>query len=165
MGKFRALERAPLTKDWSIDERAALAHFLTERRVAEGDPIFLPQSKERVLYFIESGAVDIHMENLHTELKEGDSFGELSLLAETGKLVGATAKSACVLWTLNFEKYLEMKKTTPLVSVRLSESITLKLVKLLALFHLPQRLSPGSAAANPAQLSKSSGSHPRPPAL
>jgi len=163
VGKFRAIERSVLTKDWGVDERAALAHFLVERKISEGDPIFLKQSKERSLYFIELGLIRFQHETISVELKEGDSFGELSLLNESSKLVSATAQTPCQLWVLTFDKFQEMKKTTPLVAVKLTEAIATKIAKALSVFSIPQRILTGSGS--PPTPAKITGAQTRPQAF
>jgi len=162
MGKFRALERAQLTKDWLLEEITALAHFLTERKVVEGDPIFLKQSKDRGLYFIETGIVRIQYEGLSVDLREGDSFGELSLFDENQKPVSTTAAQSCSLWVLTMDNLMEMKATTPSVAVKLMESICGKIAKSLSVFTVPTRIITGSAAGSPSGLSKQTGGQPRP---
>ncbi len=156
MGKFVALERAILTKNWPIEERSALAHYLKHHHIAEGDPVFVKGSKDRGLYLIEAGTIRIQYENLNVDLKEGDSFGELSLLEETPKVVSATAGQVTDLWVLTDENFQEMKRLTPAVAVLLVESIAKKLIYQIANFKPPQRT---------ATLSSATGSQPRPPTL
>lgn len=161
MGKFRLLERAQLTKNWLLEETSALAHFLSERKVREGDPIFLRQSKDRGLYFIESGLVKMQYEALSVDLKDGDSFGELSLFEESQKPISATAAHDCTLWVLTMDNFMEMKAVTPPVAVKLMEAICIKIAKSLSVFSLPSRiLSAGSSPGG--GVSKQTGNQPRP---
>jgi CRP-like cAMP-binding protein len=132
MGKFASLEKASLTKDWNLEERSALGHFLQEMKMAEKETIFTSKSEDRVLYIIESGKVRLAYENTEIDLTEGDSFGELSLLQSSPKLPGAIALTPCIFWTLTFEKWEDMKRAAPVISLKLVEGICQKMVGLLS---------------------------------
>jgi CRP-like cAMP-binding protein len=140
MGKFRALERADLTRQWTVEERAALAFFMEERKVPEGDPIFLKQSQDRCLYLVESGLVKIQYEQFSIDLKEGATFGELSLSQATPKMVTATAGPSCHLWCLSLESFTEMQKTSPLVALKLVYAIQEKVGRLVSESMMPPRI-------------------------
>lgn len=149
MGKFRSLEKSLLASSWSLEERAALAFFLEERRFNEGDPVFNRMAKEAALYLVEQGGVRLQYEQYSVDLKEGASFGELSLFQETTKLVTATALGNCIVWILTKEKYEELRKNTPSVAVKLMESIIQKMGKVVSEALMPPRIfqksSPGSS--------------------
>ncbi|MDB5038856.1 MAG: hypothetical protein JWQ35_2384 [Bacteriovoracaceae bacterium] len=131
MGKFTALEKAQLTKNWSLEEQSALAHFLKELRVEEKETVFLGKSGERMLYFIESGAVRLAFEGTEVDLHEGDSFAEMSIVHATHKIVSAFALKDCVFWVLPFQKWEDMKRAAPMISLKLIESICQKMAQLL----------------------------------
>ena len=140
MGKFTALDLCPLTKPFSIEERSALAHFLEKRDLKDGDPVIVNRSKERALYIVDSGAIKVSFENMSLELKPGDSFGELSLIFPTQKLISGIAAKDSVLWMLTFDRWTEMRKVAPAISLRLLEAITQKLSVLLNNTVPPPRL-------------------------
>jgi CRP-like cAMP-binding protein len=127
MGKFTTLDKAKLTENWAIEERSAFAHFLERKEYQEGESIFLPRSKDRSLFMVETGLVRINYENLSLQLKEGDSFGELSLIFPSQKLAGADALQNSNLLFLSYKNWLDMKKVAPSVSLKLMESICHKL--------------------------------------
>lgn len=148
MGKFSSLEKSSLTKAWSIEERTALAHFLKEKRLTEGEIIFPNQGKDRDLYFVDSGQIKITYENISILLKEGDSFGELSLLQGSSKLVTALAASDASLWVLSLENWEDLRRAVPAVALKLSESINQKLATLLSSVTPPARFFAPSNKAN-----------------
>lgn len=164
MGKFITLERAELTKNWRLEERSALAHFLVERKIQEGDPLSLKNSRDRGLHLIELGLVRVQYENFSVELREGDSFGEFSLFEEIQKPTAMVASTMVHLWVLPLEAFQEMKHTTPAVAVLLMESIVHKLIKRLVNFSMPPRILSSSPppSGGGGGLSRNTGPHPRP---
>lgn len=131
MGKFSCLAKCGLTKSWPLEERAAIAHFLEPKSLPQGSAIIDAGNKERILYLIEQGTARVQYENIAFILEEGESFGELSLISSTQRLVEITADKNLTMWTLRHEKFEEMKKMAPAVALRLTESITQKFTELL----------------------------------
>lgn len=159
MGKFRALERARMTNGWTLEERAGLAHFMSERKIPENDPVFVKQAKDRGLYIVDTGGVKVAYEHLSLELHEGESFGELSLLEESPKLVTITGLMPTTLYVLTFEKWLELRKTAPTVAVKLMEAMLKKIIHLFREAPMPPR---SLTASGPTPTTKSTGNQPRP---
>ncbi len=152
MGKFTTLDKSALTKDWPLDERSALAHFLEEVKLAEGQSIFAPLDTDRGLYFFESGSVRLMIENQILDLKEGETFGELSLVSSNAKLISAISVRESTLWYLSFEAYAQLKKAAPVVSLRLAESILQKLSLTLGQMLPPPKTSSGGSVAGSERL-------------
>lgn len=152
MGKFTALERNALTQAWSLEERAALAYFLEEKKMKSGSLVSWHASEkdsngksEKCLYFIDSGSVRITYETVSVELHDNDSFGELSLIADTKKIAPVMATKDCTLWVLSAEKWSEMKKGAPSITLKLLEAIVQKFARLLNETSSPRALSAASA--------------------
>lgn len=139
MGKFTALEKADLTKDWSIEEKSALGHFLTELKLGEKEGLFSTKSEGRVLYLIESGKVRLASDYAEVDLDEGESLGELSIIHGSPKLSGAITLTPCVFWILTLDKWEDMKKAAPVISLKLIERICEKMAKLLSHSYEPPK--------------------------
>ncbi len=131
MGKFSTLEQTSITKDWSLEERSALAHFLDELQVDQHETIFSMKSNERVLFIIESGTAKFAIEGFETDLGPGDSFSEMSLIKSSPKVGAVIATSPCSLWVLKYDKWNDMKKAAPIISLKLLESVCEKMIDLL----------------------------------
>jgi CRP-like cAMP-binding protein len=131
VGKFTSLEKAVLTKDWTLEERTALAHFLKPKEYRESETIFLARSKDRGLFIVGSGIIQIQFDATSVSLKEGDSFGELSLIFASNKLVTAMALKPSQLWFLSIDQWHDLRKISPVISLKLIESICQKFAGML----------------------------------
>jgi CRP-like cAMP-binding protein len=148
MGKFSTLEKADLTKDWSIEERAALGHFLSELKVPEKESIFTTKSTGRILYILGTGKARILIDSIEVDLTEGESIGELSIVHPSAKMVGAIALEPCVFWVLTLDKWEDMKRAAPIISLKLIEKICEKMAKLLNhSFDVPRAVERSSLAS------------------
>ncbi len=140
MGKFASLAQAELTKNWPVEERAALAHFLEAKSFKNGDHIFDSKDEEIGLYIIESGLIKISFEHISTDLKAGESFGEFSLLQTNPKRVSAVAVRASDVWVLSSQQWSDLRRHTPVVALHLMESMCKKLSNLLAETQVPPKM-------------------------
>lgn len=146
MGKFVCLEKSTLTKEWTLEERAALAHFLTLKVVPKGAVIEEARSKTRCLYFVESGTVLVKFESVEVILKEGESFGELSLSQPSVKLCHIMAHESSGsdegvrLWCLEGPQWIKLKTAAPVVAEKLSSAISTKIAQLLNSSPPPPRM-------------------------
>ncbi len=131
-------EKSP--QDWSLEERSALAHFLTEQKAAPGERVFDTKSVQQKLYIIEKGRVRLTFEDTAVEFSESDSFSEMSILQQSSKLCVATGITDCVFWVLSFAKWEDMKRAAPVISLKLVERIGQKLVNLLNNNFQPHRV-------------------------
>lgn len=149
-GKFTTLEKASLTQSWSLEERSALAHFLKSKSFREGESVFLSRSKDRGMFFIGSGLIQIQHETSVANLKDGDSFGELSLVFSSQKLITATSLKATETWFLSVDQWHDLRKVAPVVSLKLLESICQKFAGILNGAVPPPRVSlAANATARP----------------
>lgn len=137
MGKFITLEISPLFSDWSLADRSALAHFLEVRSFQAGDLIADRLSNSSELFIVSSGTVKLSAESHSLEVSAGASFGELSLIYPSTKRVSATAATAVETFVITAHHWLEMKRNTPSVAVKLMESILKKISKELSALELP----------------------------
>ncbi|MBP6019394.1 MAG: cation:proton antiporter [Burkholderiaceae bacterium] len=78
------IQRVPMFCDLSPQTLAALKKRLKPRLTVPGQHISMHLARGRAMYFVASGAVEIHLPDGTTaELGTGEIFGEIALLAET----------------------------------------------------------------------------------
>jgi CRP-like cAMP-binding protein len=139
MGKFVTLDACQMLQDWSLDERSALAHFLEHRSYDANATLIDRSSKASELLFIASGKVKLSAETYSIEILQGATIGELSLMNPTQKRISAIAITPVDAYVLSSQRWLEMKRNTPSVAVRLMESILKKVSNELGSFELPPK--------------------------
>jgi len=141
MGKFTTLEIAELFKDWHLEDRAALAHFLEKQELKNGEQLFFENAEEQKLYILDRGRLKIQFGSYHTELGPGESLGELSLVHKASKQVSASATEDCLFWVITEETWSRLKLEAPLIAMRLIEAIQKKSARLLATNVAPPKLT------------------------
>jgi CRP-like cAMP-binding protein len=139
MGKFVTLDTCRMLQNWSLDERSALAHFLETRSYEANESLIDRTSRTAELLFIASGKIKLSAETYSLEISEGASIGELSLINPSQKRVSATAITPVTAYVLSAQRWLEMKRNTPSVAVKLMESILKKVSDELGSFELPPK--------------------------
>ena len=141
MGKFTSLENCRLTRDWKIEERAALAHYLEKQDLTKNEPLFIEDHSERKLYIIDSGLISVSLGFVTIEMGPGQSLGELSLFQDTKKKTTATALEDCSFWVLTLERWELVKQEVPEIAAKLTQCINQKMANLLEVSQLPPRVS------------------------
>ena len=78
------VKRVPMFEDIPPDAQLALSKVLKARLAVPDQPISMYFGRNRVMYFVASGAVTIHLrDNTTVELGTGEIFGEMSLATGT----------------------------------------------------------------------------------
>jgi CPA1 family monovalent cation:H+ antiporter len=78
------VKRVPMFEDIAPDAQRALSKVLKARLAVPDQPISMRFGRNRVMYFVASGAVTIHLrDNTTVELGTGEIFGEMSLATGT----------------------------------------------------------------------------------
>ena len=97
----RSIENIPLFSSLDIDTKNKLINNIYKETYFNSKPIFLKGDIAHSIYFIKEGQIDIKLDGkiIYT-LKEGDYFGELSILCKTNRLADAISKNSCVLLSL-----------------------------------------------------------------
>lgn len=123
MGKHRCLAKSGLVKDWSIEERSGLAFFLERHSFDPNDSIFLENETEQKIHFIESGCIEISLDQIKETKKVGECIGELSLATKSQKKISATATKPTVTWVLTESSWEALKIESPALAILLLESL------------------------------------------
>lgn len=139
MGRFVTLDACEILQDWTLDERSALAHFLEPRSYEINSTLIDRTSKIAELILIASGRVKLSAEAYSIEISQGATLGELSLIHPTQKRVSAIALTPVEAYALNAQRWLELKRNTPSIAVKLMESILKKVSHELGSFELPPK--------------------------
>jgi CRP-like cAMP-binding protein len=139
MGKFVTLDACRMLQDWSLDERSALAHFLEDRSYDANATLIDRTSKTSELLFIASGKVRLSAEAYSLEISPGATIGDLSLINPSQKRVLAVAITPVDVYVLSAQRWLEIKRNTPSIAVKLMESILKKVSYELGSFELPPK--------------------------
>jgi CRP/FNR family transcriptional regulator/CRP/FNR family cyclic AMP-dependent transcriptional regulator len=122
-------------------------------KVKKDEPIFLQTDKSTELYIILKGKAVVTLlsdkgeEFILNELKEGDFFGELSLIDGKSRSASVVAAEDSTLAVLGRESFINAIKQEPMIAVELLKTVTKRLRQAtdreeqLAFFDVRQRLS------------------------
>jgi CRP-like cAMP-binding protein len=93
------IREVPLFADLTEDERAEIAHKLSERHLQAGQRLSNEGGAGYFFFVIESGSVDVaHGDDVVATLGPGDFFGEAAILSTTRRTATVIATSPlCVL--------------------------------------------------------------------
>ncbi len=114
MGKFSCLEHCSLTKTWSLEERAALAHFLQEVDIKTQTD--LPELQG--LMILDSAEME---DSASFSFAKGDIVGFFGMLKNTKDLTSLSLKKPGTLWHLKTDDWYELKIVSPAVALQLME--------------------------------------------
>ena len=121
------LKKIPAFKPFTEDEIKVLSQRLLEESVEAGRSIFHEnQIGDDSMFFIETGAVKITKkykteEKVLANLKDGEFFGEMSMLMPAPRSASAIAIRPCKLVRFSDRDYNDFKKTQPALVVKFNE--------------------------------------------
>ena len=109
---WNLVAKVPLFRMLDAARIAAVAGVLRARRVERGERLIRKGDQADSMYFIVSGEVEVDQETAAPkgQLRAGDFFGEIALIAERERTATITALSACKLLVLDkedFEKFMD----------------------------------------------------------
>ena len=97
----RTLELIPLFSSVDVNYKSKILNHIYKETYINAKPIFVKGDMAHSIYFIKEGEVDIKIDgNIIRTLKEGDYFGEISVLCKTDRLVDAVPKFNCTVLAL-----------------------------------------------------------------
>lgn len=128
MGKIAPLARSVLCKGLDLSEVSILASYFEPRSLAKGERLFSEGDPGQSLFFICDGQIQLKKERgrgagQQSKLKEGEIFGELSLLQETERLLSAIAPQEAKVLVLERDSYVAMGREAPLTQAKFSRNI------------------------------------------
>jgi voltage-gated potassium channel len=108
---WNLVAKVPLFRMLDAARIAAVAGVLRARRAERGERLIRKGDQADSMYFIVSGEVEVDQETAAPkgQLRAGDFFGEIALIAERERTATITALSACKLLVLDkedFEKFM-----------------------------------------------------------
>ena len=105
---------SPLFKDFDPSQRKALVEKFRMRQAAPGEKVIAEGKSTDGLYVVLHGVVDVTVEQRQVaRLKEGEIFGEMSLLTRDPASATVTAKSNAILLRLPRDSFQELVVTHP----------------------------------------------------
>lgn len=127
MVEISVLKKMPAFKSFTEVELKALSERLIAEAVEAGKSIFHEnQIGDDSMFFIEEGAVKITKkykteEKVLANLKDGEFFGEMSMLMPAPRSASAVAIRPCRLVRFSDRDYADFKKTQPAIVVKFNE--------------------------------------------
>ncbi len=116
------MNASPLFQPFNRDDRRALVERFRARDVNKGDAIVKEGEKSDGLYVVLSGEVDVHKGQTRlAQLKEGDVFGEMSLLSKTPATATVSASKHTSLLRLPRKDFDELILSHPQILVLISD--------------------------------------------
>ena len=122
------LGKMDMLRDLSEAELAKLAKSIDKIGMASGDYILKQGERAAAFFVIRSGTVSVWAETPEsserlTVLKEGDSFGEVSILTGQACNAGAVADQDCVLFSVPPKSLREVVKANPTLAEKMSRAV------------------------------------------
>jgi CRP-like cAMP-binding protein len=120
--------KADLLRDLSQAELARLAKSIDKIGMASGEYILKQGERAAAFYLIRSGTVSVWAETPESSerlavLKEGDSFGEVSILTGQACNAGAVADQDCVLFSVPPKSLRDVVKANPALAEKMSRAV------------------------------------------
>jgi len=104
---------------FNLEQWRVLGSYLIRREVKSGDVLIFQGDADRVMYFLESGALQVYVRGTATQnakialLRAGAIVGEPSLFGETTRMAQVDAISNGVVWILSSPRLDEMRASHP----------------------------------------------------
>lgn len=129
--KLELLRRVPLFAGLTEEALEAIAAIATERDVEAGTVLTHEGRQEGYFFVIASGTVRIERggQTLNT-LRDGDFFGEISLLDGGPRTADAVAESPCQLLVMTYQRFQQLLESAPEVRTAVFEEVGRRLRKL-----------------------------------
>jgi voltage-gated potassium channel len=112
---WNLVAKVPLFRSLDAARIAAVASVLRARRAERGERLIRKGDEADSMYFIVSGEVEVDAEtgSPKGELRAGDFFGEIALIAERERTASITALSVCKLLVLHKDDFDDFMETHP----------------------------------------------------
>lgn len=114
----------PLLSGLEPDDRQRLAAYLEELAFDAGEVVLSENDDDRAMYFVLSGDADITRRGLHVgDVRRGQHFGELALVAKRPRAATVTARSPLRLATLTVGAYDRLIDEEPELALALLQTL------------------------------------------
>ncbi len=105
-------------------DRETLAPYLERIEVSPGTEIVREGESDRAMYFVLSGSARISRRGLELrEVRHGDHFGELALIAGRPRAASITSNTPLSVALLTYERYQDLSKEHPGLALRLVQEL------------------------------------------
>ncbi len=113
------IARVPLFRDLDPKRLGDIAQLLRPRLALPGDRIVARGEHGDAMYFIASGAVEVHIQPDAVQLGSGDFFGEIALVTNLPRIADVVALGYCQLLSLAARDFARLLATDPLLRERI----------------------------------------------
>lgn len=133
MTEIDFLKRVSLFAGVEEEDLKNIAAIMRERSYRKNQVIFYEDDPGDTLYIVKSGTVRIYQlseaghEKTLAVFKEGDSFGEMSLIEEDGRSATAETMEPSVLLVIGKSHFLELLQKSPSLSMATIRMLTQRL--------------------------------------
>jgi voltage-gated potassium channel len=110
---WNIVAKVPLFATLQASQIAKISDLLKPRIAVPQEVITRKGEMGDAMYFIYSGRVEVELDPTPIELKNGDFFGEISLIEHAPRTATVVAKTSCQLLTLRVGDFHELMETHP----------------------------------------------------
>lgn len=129
--KLELLRGVPLFAGLAEEALEAVAAIATERDVDAGTVLTHEGRQEGYFFVIATGTVRIERDGVTLNtLRDGDFFGEISLLDGGPRTADAVAESACQLLVMTYQRFHQLLDGAPEIRLAVFEEVGRRLRKL-----------------------------------
>jgi CRP-like cAMP-binding protein len=119
---------ATLTNGITAAHRDVLAAYMQPMDIADGRVLISQGAEDRTLYFVESGMLTVHFEDVTGKIRlatvgAGTVVGEGGFFSRMSRSATVQAGSACRLWTLSPMRFSELANRQPNVALALAMAL------------------------------------------
>ncbi len=118
----RMIAKVPLFRAVSEANVAKIAKLLRPQLAVQNERVIQKGAIGREMYFIVSGVVDVMVEPSPVRLKDGDFFGEVSLVTSRPRNADVIAESYCELLVLRKRDFDALVAATPELKAQIDEA-------------------------------------------
>jgi CRP-like cAMP-binding protein len=109
---------------WSAEQWRSFEPYLTRHEVRAGDLLVKQGERDRTMYLLESGTLQVYMQPPKTGVKlailrAGAVVGEAGLFSDQPRMANVEAMGSCVVWALRGPRYEELSIRNPALALEL----------------------------------------------
>jgi CPA1 family monovalent cation:H+ antiporter len=120
------IAKVPMFAALQARDLDAVAHLLRPRVSVPGETLIRRGERGDAMYFISSGAVEVHAAGQRIPLSAGNFFGEMALVMDTPRQADVLASTYCQLLVLQEADFRAMLKGRPAIKAQIDREVGLR---------------------------------------